>query len=53
MRIFFLPTTLTVGFGGDGGFFKGDIAELAIFNRALSDEERQMVENYFRGLYGL
>ncbi len=50
---FYLPTTLTLGWGGDGGFFKGDLAELAIFNRALSDDERTMVENFFKGLYGL
>lgn len=50
---FLAPTTLTIGTGGDAGFFKGDLAEVAIFNRALTDDERLMVENYFRSLYGL
>jgi hypothetical protein len=50
---FLLPTSLTIGTGGDAGYFRGDIAELALFNRALSDEERQLVEAKFRALYNL
>jgi len=50
---FLRPTTLTIGIGGDAGYFKGDIAELAIYDRALNDDERQMVENYFREQYGV
>jgi len=50
---FQMPTSLTIGVGGDGGYFKGDIAELAIYNRALTDDERKAVEEKFRALYGL
>lgn len=34
------------------GFFAGDLAELAIYNRALTDEERDQLEHYFAGRYG-
>jgi hypothetical protein len=50
---FLIPTSLTIGTGGDAGPFRGDIAELAIFNRALTPEERQQVEDKFRALYGV
>lgn len=33
--------------------FKGDLAELIIYSRALSDAERQAVENYLAEKYGL
>lgn len=50
---FLAPTTLTIGAGGNAAPFRGGIAQLAVFNRALTDEERQTVESYFRTLYGL
>lgn len=36
---------------GPDWFFAGDIAELLIYHRALSDEERQQVERYFIDRY--
>jgi hypothetical protein len=33
--------------------YKGDVAEVVVYNRALSDAERQSVENYLRAKYGL
>jgi hypothetical protein len=39
------------GTGGDPGGFVGDIAEVLIYNRALSDWERQMVEQYVQNKY--
>ncbi len=50
---FHMPTTLLLGGGGDAPRFNGDLAQLAIFNRALNEDERQAVETYFRALYGL
>ena len=37
--------------GGDG-FFRGEIAEMALFDRALTDGERDRVEQYFLATYG-
>lgn len=40
--------------GGDAyGFFNGDIAEILIFNRALSDSERVVVESYLDDKYAV
>lgn len=51
-----LPTaSFYVGGDGLGGnnWFKGEIAEILIFNRALNTQEQQTVDNYLRGKYGL
>jgi hypothetical protein len=48
------PVDAPHGIGGTGGAeggFEGDIAEVLIFNRALSDWERQMVEQYLQSKY--
>jgi hypothetical protein len=47
------PNTLLIGGGGDAPRFNGELAQLAIFNRALNEDERLAVEAYFRSLYGL
>jgi hypothetical protein len=40
--------------GGDSyGFFNGDIAEILIFNRSLSDSERGVVETYLNNKYAI
>jgi len=36
----------------DAFFFSGDIAEVIIYNRALSDAERSAVDSYLQGKYG-
>jgi hypothetical protein len=36
-----------------GTFFQGAIAELIYYNRALDDQERQVVQAYLRARYGL
>jgi hypothetical protein len=33
------------------GFFAGDVAEIVLFNRALSDAEREQLERYFAKRY--
>ncbi|HLY07966.1 MAG TPA: hypothetical protein VKW04_01555 [Planctomycetota bacterium] len=48
----------TIGAGTDSRqnplrFFLGDIAEILVFTRALADPERDAVERYLRGKYGL
>jgi hypothetical protein len=40
------------GATGGAGFFRGEIAEMALFDRALSDGERDRVEQYFVATYG-
>lgn len=35
------------------GMFQGEIAEVIVYDRALSDEERAVVETYLDGKYGL
>jgi fibronectin type 3 domain-containing protein len=42
----------TIGFGGYGPF-GGDVAEMMVFNRAISADERLAVNNYLNGKYGL
>lgn len=34
-------------------YFKGDLAEIIIYNRALSESERKRVEGYLKAKYGL
>lgn len=34
-------------------FFSGDIAEILVFTRALSEHERDAIERYLRGKYGI
>lgn len=36
-----------------GNYFRGDIAEIIIFNRAVKTEERQMIETYLSQKYGI
>ncbi|MEI6519125.1 MAG: PA14 domain-containing protein [bacterium] len=50
---FLAPTTMTLGSGGDSAPIRGHIAEIVIYNRALSDAERLIVEQYFKSLYGM
>ncbi len=50
--------TATLGAGNDGRgkelkFFPGDIAEVLVFTRALTEAERDAIERYLRGKYGL
>lgn len=48
------PVGVPHGIGGTGdatGGFAGDIAEVLIYNRALNDWERQMVEQYVQAKY--
>ena len=33
------------------GFFAGDLAELVVYNRALTDEERDQLDRYFARRY--
>jgi hypothetical protein len=40
---FLIPTTLTLGAGGDSSPLKGHIAEMVFYNRALSDAERMTI----------
>ena len=45
---------IKIGFSGDYfRYLKGDIAEILVYNRALSDSERGMVENYLKYKYNL
>jgi hypothetical protein len=42
------------GFGSvNGGYFDGDIAEIVVYNRVLSDQERLAVGQYFASKYAL
>jgi hypothetical protein len=34
------------------GFFAGELAEIVVYNRALSDDERGRLETYFAQRYG-
>ncbi len=51
--------SLGMGYGNDhqgsigASYFAGDIAEVMIFNKALSDDERHAVENYLMVKYAL
>jgi hypothetical protein len=45
---------LTIGRNGNtGDFFRGDIAEIIIYDRKLEDEERKRIEEYLRTRYAL
>ena len=47
-------TTVTVGcYYGNSIFWNGDVAEVILFNSALSDSDRQVVESYLIYKYGL
>jgi hypothetical protein len=50
-----LDTPYVIGTQGDFGheFWNGDIAELVVFDRALSDEERDAIWHYARDRYRL
>ena len=47
------PTTGRPKVFGQTNWFTGDIAEILILNRALTTLERQTVESYLKGKYGL
>jgi hypothetical protein len=40
-------------FGGGGSYFKGDIAEILVYNTALTAGQRKSVESYIYTRYGL
>jgi len=43
-----------IGLFSNGKYpFNGDIAEILVYNRALSDSEREMVENYLNAKYNI
>jgi len=50
--------TATIGAGNESRmpppkYFAGDIAEIIVFTRALNDAERDAIERYLRGKYGI
>jgi len=49
--------TATIGAGSQGRppvkFFAGDVAEIIVFSRALTDVERDAIERYLRAKYGI
>lgn len=45
--------TLGSNYGGHQSLFSGDIAEVVYYNRALSAEERRLVEQYLNSRYGI
>ena len=46
-------TTLRIGWDGNDGNYNGDIAEMVVYNRVLTDCERKAVTRYFALKYGL
>jgi hypothetical protein len=51
-----LAKVATTGYLGEGlsnSMFQGDIAEIAVYNRAVSDTERQQIEGYLLSKYAL
>jgi hypothetical protein len=42
-----------IGQGYQNTFFTGDISEILVYNRALSDQEREQVDYYLKTKYGL
>jgi hypothetical protein len=50
------PGRLQIGFGGTGGFDEGgrtDVGEVIIYNRVLTDPERNQVNNYLAAKWNL
>jgi hypothetical protein len=45
--------TATIGAGLNNTFFTGNIGEILIYDRALSDGEREIVEHYLAVKYGV
>jgi len=45
------PTSPTIGYDTHGDYFDGDIAELLIFNRVLTPDERDVVSVYLNRKY--
>jgi hypothetical protein len=41
-----------IGYGSQGTFFQGEISEILIYSRTLSDSERRTVETYLSRKYG-
>lgn len=51
-----VSNTTSVGLGGDavgGSYLDGEIAELLVFNKAITDDERKDVEAYLYEKYGV
>lgn len=46
-------TALRIGNDGNGNFFTGKMAELIVFNRALGDVERVLINNYLSAKYDI
>ena len=45
---------IKIGFSGDySRYLKGDIAEILVYDRALSDSEREFVETYLNAKYNI
>ena len=49
--VFFPATNLLLGVSSEGAFFEGDIAEIVLFDHALSNAERQAWEVYLNAKY--
>jgi hypothetical protein len=47
------PTTYTVGFSLNLGYFSGQIGEIIVFNRVLKASERASIENYLAKKWGI
>ena len=45
--------TLGANYQGRSSFFKGELAEFLYYNRALSSNERQAVEQFLNGRYAI
>jgi hypothetical protein len=45
--------TVMLGVGHSNTFYPGDVSEIIIYDRSLSDTERQLIEQYLMGKYHL
>lgn len=48
-----VTSAVVLGSALNNSFFSGDVSEILVYNRALSDAERQAVEGYLMGKYRL
>ncbi|CAA7197055.1 lectin-like domain-containing protein [Chryseobacterium potabilaquae] len=46
-------TLATIGYGNLGGFYAGDMGEYIVYNRVISDIERQRIDSYLAIRYGV